>query len=63
MAQTSEYKKLRVEFNQYLRRVRGHAAAAKMFIESGDLSRAYDEAQNIQDAAYEAKDLLARLVK
>ena len=52
-----------LEFNKKLRIVRGHTAAAKMFIESGDLDRAYQEAEKIQEAAFEAKDLLANLVR
>lgn len=62
MADTKEFKILRTAFNANLRRVSGHVAAARLFMESGDLSRAYYEAEKIQYAGFDAKDLLGKLV-
>ncbi len=58
MAESKEYRKLRIAFNANLRRVRGHVAAAKMFMDSGDLTQAYGEAEMAQMAAYDAKEIL-----
>ena len=55
---TTNYKRLRTDFNKALRRVRGHVAAAKMFMDAGDLTRAYGEAEQAQHAAFDAKDII-----
>lgn len=63
MAETTEYKKVRLEFNKYLRTISGHVAAARLFMSDADLQRAYEEAEKIQHTAFDAKDLLAKLVR
>lgn len=63
MAETVEYRQLRLEFNRKLKMIRGHTAAAKLFMESGDLQRAYEEAENIQLIGFDAKDLLGKLAQ
>ena len=54
----TEYRNLQKAFNANLRRVRGHVAAAQMFMNAGDLARAYKEAEGAQFAAFDAKDLV-----
>lgn len=63
MAETKEFRKLRSEFKANLRRIRGHVAAANMYIESADIANAYIEAEKCQEAAFDAKDVLSKLVR
>lgn len=59
----TEYRNLRREFNAKLREVSGHVAAARLFMNDADLLQAYEEAEKIQMTAFDAKDLLGRLVQ
>lgn len=59
----TEYRKLRIEFKRQLKIIRGHVSAANLFIESGDLLQAYQEAEKIQMTGFDAKDLLGKLVQ
>ena len=62
MALTKQQAELKTSFNSNLRRVRGHVAAARMFMEGGDFVSAYDEAEKAQHAAFDAKDSITRVL-